>query len=231
MKPLIEMLMLQQQLNDETNGEGWEQGINRHGKPIDWRRCIYLECAELIDSYPWKHWKAIGADPDWENIRIEAVDIWHFVMSEILRLNAVEGRQTIETLAQTIASQKSFGHFAKEEMTGARKPHQETYEAHIRHIEILIERLFCRGEIEEIIDAFLIVAAQSGLTLSLLYRLYIGKNILNRFRQDHGYKEGHYLKEWNGEEDNAVMQRLLSEAPQITPDALYRKLSEAYRAT
>ena len=37
----------------------------------------------------------------------------------------------------------------------------------------------------------------------------MGKNILNRFRQENGYKDGTYKKIWNGEEDNEVLARLM----------------------
>ncbi|MCK5855130.1 MAG: dUTP diphosphatase, partial [Sulfurovaceae bacterium] len=57
MSQILQMLSLQQQLNDATNGENWEEGVTKNGKKIDWRRCIYLEAAELVESYPWKHWK------------------------------------------------------------------------------------------------------------------------------------------------------------------------------
>jgi len=99
MNKIETMLRLQQQLNDATNGTGWEKGITKNGKQIDWRRCIWLEAAELVESYPWKHWKNIAANPDYANIKIEAVDIWHFVMSEALRVYAVEGRGDIADLA------------------------------------------------------------------------------------------------------------------------------------
>jgi hypothetical protein len=65
MDKILQMLQLQQQLNDATNGEGWEKGVTKNGKLIDWKRCSYLECAELIESYPWKHWKNIDAQPDY----------------------------------------------------------------------------------------------------------------------------------------------------------------------
>ena len=65
------MLNLQQRLNDDTNGAGWEEGYTREGKLIRWRRCIYMECAELIDSFAWKHWKNIAAPTNWDNVRIE----------------------------------------------------------------------------------------------------------------------------------------------------------------
>ncbi|TNF45193.1 MAG: dUTPase, partial [Epsilonproteobacteria bacterium] len=54
------------------------------------------------------------------------------------------------------------------------------------------------------------------------------KNILNQFRQDHGYKEGTYIKIWNGEEDNVTMQRVLEANEDVSPDELYQALEEAY---
>ena len=46
----------------------------------------------------------------------------------------------------------------------------------------------------------LMVAAD--MSFDELYVGYIGKNVLNFFRQDHGYKDGTYIKVWNGKEDN-----------------------------
>ena len=43
-----------------------------------------------------------------------------------------------------------------------------------------------------------------------LYRMYVGKNVLNFFRQDHGYKEGNYIKVWQGREDNEHLAELLT---------------------
>jgi hypothetical protein len=44
-----------------------------------------------------------------------------------------------------------------------------------------------------------------------LYRLYVGKNVLNFFRQDHGYKDGSYIKVWSGLEDNEHLTELLND--------------------
>jgi hypothetical protein len=43
-----------------------------------------------------------------------------------------------------------------------------------------------------------------------LYRIYVGKNVLNFFRQDHGYKDGSYIKVWDGREDNEHLAELLT---------------------
>ena len=223
MDKILQMLLLQQQLNDATNGEGWEKGITKNGKLIDWKRCTYLECAELIESYPWKHWKNIAAEPDYANIKIEAVDIWHFIMSQALEDYKMLNHGNIEDLATNINALPNFQTFFTD-IT----PTTKNYYEQIEVVEHLMKTLFCGESTEKLIGAFIDVAVQSGLNLDTLYKLYIGKNILNQFRQDHGYKEGSYIKIWNGEEDNVTMQRVLEENEDVTPDSLYQALKEAY---
>ncbi len=225
MNKITQMLKLQQILNDETNGIGWESGVTKSGKIIDWRRCSYLECAELIESYPWKHWKDIEASPDYDNIKIEAVDIWHFIMSQALKEYRQKGLGDIEALSQMIQSTQNYNSF-----TRASTPTTRNYYEQIEIVEKLMGILFARGSIESLIEAFIEVAIQSNLNIDTLYQLYIGKNILNKFRQDHGYKDGSYIKIWSGEEDNVVMKRILDTRADITPDELYRELSSAYGA-
>ena len=223
MNKIETMLRLQQQLNDATNGIGWENGTTKNGKIIDWRRCIWLEAAELVESYPWKHWKNIDAEPDYANIKIEAVDIWHFVMSEALRIWAVEKRGGIDDLATAITATDAYRAFEE-----GKRPEKTDLYPQIEEVETLVEMLFCRTPIASWTAQFYRVALQSGLDLDALYRLYVGKNVLNQFRQDHGYKEGTYIKIWNGDEDNVAMQRLLEREDTLTPEALYTELETVY---
>ena len=223
MNQILQMLQLQQQLNDSTNGIGWENGVTKNGKIIDWKRCAYLECAELIESYPWKHWKSIDASPDFENIKIESVDIWHFVMSLALQEYKNNNLGDIEQLAKDITQVSNYEEFTKP-ITPTTKDNYEQIEC----VEELIKALFCGESTTTIIKRFFSVAMQSSLNLDTLYQLYIGKNILNQFRQDHGYKEGTYIKVWNGKEDNVAMQSILEQNPNITPKELYKKLEEIY---
>jgi dimeric dUTPase (all-alpha-NTP-PPase superfamily) len=223
MDKILQMLLLQQQLNDDTNGPGWENGITKNNKRIDWKRATYLECAELIESYPWKHWKNIDATADYENIKIEAVDIWHFIMSEALKDYKTKGLGSINALAQAITQMNNFKTFT-DEIT----PTAKNYYEQIETVEILMKTLFCSQSTEKLIEAFIDVAVQSGLNLDTLYTLYVGKNILNQFRQNHGYKEGSYIKIWEGKEDNVVMQHLLDANDALTPEAVYEALEKAY---
>lgn len=217
------MLKLQQQLNDATNGEGWEQGITKNGKVIDWKRCTYLECAELIESYPWKHWKNIDAEPDYANIKIEAVDIWHFIMSQGLEDYKIKNLGSIEKLADDINALPNFASFDAQIV-----PTEKNYYEQIATVEELMRVIFSNESTTKMMESFIDVAIQSGLNLDALYELYVGKNILNQFRQDHGYKEGTYIKLWNGKEDNVIMQGILDKDNTITPDELYQRLKEAY---
>ena len=223
MNRILQMLELQQELNDATNGKNWEAGLTKNNKKIDWRRCIYLEAAELIESYPWKHWKNIDASPDYANIKIEIVDIWHFIMSEALRLYKVENRGSLQDISTTITTMQGFNEFLK-----AEKGEQLSSYEEIELVEEMIKILFCNSDINALLISFLTMSSKLNLKLPELYELYIGKNILNKFRQNHGYKDGSYIKEWNGKEDNVVMQEILASKRDITPEALYDALEKAY---
>lgn len=223
MSKIKSMLMLQQELNNNTNGTGWEKGVTKQGKPINWRRCILLESAELIESYPWKHWKNIDAPADKENIKIEVVDIWHFIMSEILRINATTSNETIENLALEIRDLSNFTVLKND----ANEMGDDYFEQ-IANIENFVKTLFDGDDWKEMTNSYFGVVAQSGLNLDSLYQLYIGKNILNKFRQDNGYKDGTYKKIWNEKEDNIVMQEILTANSNITPQCLYEELESIY---
>ncbi len=64
-----------------------------------------------------------------------------------------------------------------------------------------------------------------------LYRMYVGKNVLNFFRQDHGYKNGSYIKVWQGREDNEHLAELLSQLDSESAsfkDQVYQGLQARY---
>ena len=69
------MLALQDAMNSKINPE-WRQAGN------EWYRAIWIECAEMLDHYGWKWWKHQQADMD--QVTLEIVDIWHFMLSDML---------------------------------------------------------------------------------------------------------------------------------------------------
>jgi len=224
MDKILIMLQLQNQLNDSTNGEEWTKGTTKNGKLINWKRCIYMECAEMIDSFSWKHWKNIDADPDWDNLQIEVVDVWHFIMSLAIENYSINLRGGIEDLGIEISNLPSFSNINTTSDTFASQNEV------IEKVENIMSIALSRSDLdlESLVSEFFDLVIMSGLDLDTLYRLYVGKNILNQFRQDNGYKDGSYIKVWNGDEDNVVMKRIWEEDSDIKPEYLYKELSKNY---
>ncbi|WP_072680216.1 dUTP diphosphatase [Arcobacter sp. LA11] len=216
---LEEMFLLQKELNDSTNGKNWELGVNKFGKDINWLRCIHMEVAELIDSTPWKHWKNINAEPDMNNIHVELVDIWHFLMSYILQ-------ETNVPRAVSLVNTHCIYEAVEDVDVKAMVKESEK----LSYISLAIEtgNMPSFSGIERFIDQFFRCCKISGLSFTWLQKLYIGKNCLNKFRQDHGYKEGTYIKEWNGDEDNVVMVSILETMENVSFDDLYSQLENSY---
>ncbi len=224
MDKILLMLQLQNQLNDATNGEDWPQGITKNGKTINWNRCIYMECAEMVDSFSWKHWKSINQEPDWDNLQIEVVDVWHFILSLAIEDYSKNLKGGIEDLALNISQLDSF---SKIDLQNSNFASQDEVIVKVESI-ILLSLQKENLDLEALINDFFDLVIMSGLDLETLYRLYVGKNILNQFRQDNGYKDGSYIKVWAGEEDNVVMKRIWENDSSIKPDLLYRELTKLY---
>ncbi|MDR3346450.1 MAG: dUTP diphosphatase [Campylobacteraceae bacterium] len=221
------MFELQQSLNDETNGTGWEKGYTKTNNIINWRRCIYMECAELIDSFNWKHWKDLNKPIDWENVRVEIVDIWHFIMSLLLEHYKLNAQGDIDAIVNDIENTKGFKDFCNE----AYKTDAVNSFEIINDIETLINKSTNKDlrAFDAMLVEYFALSLKCGVNLRHLYKYYVAKNILNRFRQNHGYKDGTYKKVWGGKEDNVVMLDILTKHQNLTPQELYEKLEDLYR--
>ncbi len=217
---LEEMFLLQKQLNDSTNGKNWELGENKYGKEINWLRCIHMEVSELIESTPWKHWKNINSAPDMNNIHVELVDIWHFLMSYILQ----------ETnIPKAVSLVNTHCIYEALEDIDVKLMIKEAEKLSYISLAIQTENMPSFSGIERFIDQFFRTCKISGLSFTWLQKLYIGKNCLNKFRQDNGYKEGTYIKQWNGKEDNVVMISILEKIEDVSFDDLYKELNKEYK--
>jgi len=222
-----EMFALQQKLNDETNGTGWENGYTKNDRIINWKRCIYMESAELIDSFNWKHWKDINKATDWENATIEIVDIWHFVMSLLLEEYKTHDRGSIAKLVKDVIDVHGFERFSKEPEN---RENANTMEV-INDIESIMH-ITTASQIDlfdGLLKDYFAMSLKCGVNLKILYKFYIAKNVLNQFRQDNGYKEGTYKKVWGHKEDNEVMLEIMAENT-LGADELYKELDKAYNA-
>lgn len=172
-----------------------------------WYRAIWTECAEMLDHYGWKWWK--HQRPDLEQVRLELVDILHFAMSDYL-LREAGSERAAERIAAELADPRQGSDVREviEQMA------QSTIAAKSMHF-----------------SDFANLMALIDFDFDALYRTYVGKNVLNFFRQDHGYKDGSYLKQWHGREDNEHLSELLAELDSDSPsfrDDVYAGLAARY---
>lgn len=199
-------LLAMLQLQDEMNTRvhpAWRD------QGYEWYRAIWIECAELMDHFGWKWWKK--QSPDREQVVLELIDIWHFGLSSLLQ---------VESSVDAIADQL-------ERAMAAAAPNQDfraDVEAFVQ--QILISREFDPALFNQLL-------CHMDISLDHLYRSYVGKNVLNFFRQDKGYKEGTYVKVWQGREDNMhlveILEVLDSGSATYRQD-IYQALSERYPA-
>lgn len=149
----------------------------------DYYRAVWVECAELLDHYGWKWWKRQEANMD--QVRLEIVDIWHFGLSELIRSGAAGGCLAHRLQAALERQPPADFRCAVEALAAA----------------CLRTRAFD-------LDAFAGVLLALPLDFDELYEMYVAKNVLNMFRQQHGYQSGEYRKVWSGREDNEHLVEL-----------------------
>ncbi|WP_456382072.1 dUTP diphosphatase [Persephonella sp.] len=201
---LLEMFRLQEELNRKIN-ENWREIRSKE----DFARATWIECAELVDSLPWKWWKKQQADM--ENVQIEVVDIWHFVMSYILMDYSVE--EALESKPVKMFIMGVNEDFRNIDIEGEKINHYLGETDRYRKIIYLAERVaesFLRQDENE--GAFFFgLLVKNTISMDRLYLLYVGKNILNHIRQEKGYGSGNYRKNINGMEDNQYLFQLVSQ--------------------
>ena len=201
-----EMLKTQSDVNVNTMGETWDM------LGLDWRLAIFMETAEMIESMPWKWWKK--GEWDIDNIYMEIVDIWHFILS----LHIEEGDESriglIDSMLYGVSENTEYD--KKNVLKNARN--------------FGIDTLKSDATPEDLAIKIVEIAKNIGLDFTGMYNLYKAKAVLNNFRQDNGYKEGTYIKMWDGKEDNVALVGIVKGIDRENIDALdiYSELETEY---
>lgn len=200
-----EQLLVMLDLQDKMNTRvhpQWRQ------QGYDWYRAIWVECAELMDHYGWKWWKK--QSPDTEQVELELIDIWHFGLSVLL-----ERGTDPALIAKQVATQLDAAPAAGDFRTDLEAFVAATLQDRRFHVSLFSRLLH-----------------DVGMSFDDLYSGYVSKNVLNFFRQDNGYQDGSYRKQWHdGREDNehlAELTRTLERSSSRFKDELYAALTERY---
>ena len=218
---LVNMFVLQHKNNLNTVTE-------YYNKDLGWPEAVVAEAGELLESCNYKWWKKQTIDKD--NVLMELVDIWHFVMSGILVKSGVAAKagsdtgdkfkDTEDLVKARIAIVDFISRFSL-----------YYYERIAPLVEEDKANLFKELAYFFCID-FIEIVYRFGFTYEDLLRTYLIKNALNTLRQNYGYKEGTYVKEWpfliESLEDNVVAKRIVSDESDF--DSVYSLLQKYYTA-
>ena len=213
------LLAMQDQLNSYIHPEWKKQNF-------DWNFAIIDECREIKEHLGWKWWKEnyqCGlTEQNRKQVQLEVIDILHFVLSIACR-----DKVDPATLTKWINNSNNWDSNGWNE-----------------DINWMMQNAIT--ESPDIFEAWHILAVSSGLTTEQVIETYTQKFVLNKFRQDHGYKDGSYCKEWEvgfmpglntsrfcKNEDNEVLAFIVSQMKakgQDTCDeqALYNELELLY---
>ncbi len=196
------------QLQDDMNSKvhpAWREQGNA------WYRAIWIECGELMDHFGWKWWK--HQTPDTEQVALELIDIWHFGLSILLESGA-----SVDDIADKVAHELDITTDQPDFRLDVEAFTAATLNGQGFHLE-----LFGR------------LMAGVNMSYAELYRRYVGKNVLNFFRQDNGYKDGSYRKIWaDGREDNEHLVEVVDALDAAADDfskAVYQVLAKRYAQT
>jgi len=185
------MLLLQDKMNKKINPDWLHAGY-------EYLRAAMIESVEGMEHHGWKWWKA--QEKDLLQLQMELVDIWHFAMSSII----IDFEGDIEHSASAISTE------LKSDLTTIvfdGKEYDIARQSILDNLELMAG--LCAAK-RFSVSLFLRIVVQTEMDADELYRQYIGKNILNIFRQDYGYKKGTYIKIWQGREDNEHLVEVLN---------------------
>lgn len=162
-------------------------------------RAVAIEGAEAIEHHGWKWWKK--QEKDLPQLQMELIDIWHFILSEILLRNSGNLDASLAALMILLdsANTQKIIDFDDQQYS-------------IDELDLLtkLELLIALSVVRRIeLSLFQSIMSKCQIGWLDLYRQYVGKNVLNMFRQDHGYKDGSYQKIWNGREDNEYLVEII----------------------
>lgn len=220
---ISDMLYVQARLNDRAY-QNWRV------TPPRYSLAILAECSEMADAIGWKWWKKQEPRPI-AQIQLEVVDIWHFIMSQLL---AAHHEYVLYGLPNFVATIKK------------QHPPSTDLKAVLPVLEALSATSSAFGSAHAgegiqpgrkadltsiangLVHTFGAVMHETRLSVEDLHKLYMGKSVLNLFRWDNGYSEGTYIKNWDGQEDNDYLEKLIASLEVISPESIQKALKERY---
>lgn len=176
----------------------------------DWELAIITECAEAIESTPWKWWKG-GGVTDIDNLKVEAIDLLHFIIS--YGLSHLYESENIDYVVKDFSGKLlEEWHMAERDVAiNGSAPHTDTLKLFLGAVLSYHEPSPLRfSKASYWLFALML---DLGMDIHEVRAMYFAKNLLNEYRQERGYKDpnSNYPKVINGVEDNVRFMAIVKE--------------------
>ncbi len=218
---LTHMMVLQHQCNQALIAEDY---LSNPPEKLNFRLASDKEFFESFDHLDFKWWKAGSTNE--AQFGLEMIDCLHFNLSEAItiqnkrNLSLEDGANELHELLSMAYASMADNYNAsveevKKQLADGADENQillEIVDAHrVAYVNAnCIDKIFMN----------MVLAGFAGLDADAVYKTYIAKNVLNVFRTNHGYKDGTYIKEWFGREDNATIEDYINSNDMSQPDSL-----------
>lgn len=208
---LLTMLQLQAEANNVMS-DAWL--TSKNGCPseggISYYRAAALEAGEAIGHLGFKWWKK--EDSDNEQTNLELIDMLHFALSEFYRRCQTSLESSVESILGNL------------ELSG--------FSNSIEHKRLALEEFIAECYASKYVSLYRTIELcyRFGLTENYVYNMYVGKNVLNKFRTSNGQRRNTYIKKWHGKEDNVYLEQYLTNlnGELINPVELEKYLFNCY---
>lgn len=218
LRDIMEVILNNQNtLNTQAYDSAWI-GHAKSGK-FDYPLATGHEIVEFSNSWnQWCWWsKSVPNEHDMLNMKIECVDALHFILSSLIAENTdSNGNNDIPVLADRVSDFLVLAQI--------NTPILESEDAKKSYEKSLIKQLLIYagggggGQQSEyaVYNLYRLVISACNMGFKQFSTMYLAKSVLNRFRQENGYREKKYRKMWTLKlEDNHVMMQWISK--QATP--------------
>lgn len=231
----ISRLLLENQARLNTKSYDTRWVSNAREGIFDYALASGFEIVELGNSWNrWNWWRNTKPSHfDLINMRVEAVDALHFILSDIL-VQYDEDLQEAELACGAVLAyvQKSAPTF-------------QTDEAEVRYISNQIKALLQYAgrpnpgtksdATNALADLYRLAIVGCKIGFGALAAMYFAKSTLNGFRKENGYGKKQYIKIWGHDEvngpleDNFVLMNWVSQQnPPPKPAMMHAFLTEEY---
>jgi dimeric dUTPase (all-alpha-NTP-PPase superfamily) len=199
---------MQDELNSLISGENWRE----IRKAEDFIIATTVECAELLNCFNWEWWRKRN-EKTRDDILMELVDIYHFVVSYCLMIDNIDNLTAVKYYFPGVKNNRKVN----------------IYNVN-RYVTRLITYLSNDYNAVDIIQSLLYLTNSLNFEIKDVYKVYCAKHALNRFRLNHGYKEGKYDRNWAGRDDNEVVIEYIKGRDEVDSDSIYEYLETSYLA-